>query len=205
MLKRFLAGALSAVFLGGAASASIVGVGGAGLVFDTTGLTEVTNATPGSNTNILGFDERQNVAVTTDLFVDSGVNLNGLTVDSHMIFLNRATGSSLLDLTANFSFAGKILGVMTSRNGELHAASDQILGLAGVTYDTFNNRGFENTQDTVSFIGTELTTRMYVTQPGDWMRVVTEAAVVPLPAAGWMLLAGVGGLAAMKRRRKIAS
>lgn len=27
---------------------------------------------------------------------------------------------------------------------------------------------------------------------------------VPLPAAGWMLLAGVGGLAAMKRRRKSA-
>jgi hypothetical protein len=28
--------------------------------------------------------------------------------------------------------------------------------------------------------------------------------VVPLPAAGWMLLAGLGGLAAMKRRRKAA-
>jgi hypothetical protein len=27
-------------------------------------------------------------------------------------------------------------------------------------------------------------------------------AVVPLPAAGWMLLAGVGGLAAMRRRKK---
>ena len=26
--------------------------------------------------------------------------------------------------------------------------------------------------------------------------------IVPLPAAGWMLLAGVGGLAAAKRRRK---
>lgn len=28
--------------------------------------------------------------------------------------------------------------------------------------------------------------------------------VVPLPAAGWMLMAGIGGLAAMKRRRKAA-
>ena len=28
--------------------------------------------------------------------------------------------------------------------------------------------------------------------------------VVPLPAAGWMLLAGLGGIAAMKRRRKAA-
>lgn len=29
-----------------------------------------------------------------------------------------------------------------------------------------------------------------------------EANVIPLPAAGWMLLAGLGGLAAMKRRKK---
>jgi hypothetical protein len=29
-----------------------------------------------------------------------------------------------------------------------------------------------------------------------------SSAVVPLPAAGWMLLAGIGGLAAMKRRRQ---
>lgn len=29
-------------------------------------------------------------------------------------------------------------------------------------------------------------------------------SVVPLPAAGWMLLAGVGGLAAIRRRRKAA-
>ncbi|MEM8580040.1 MAG: VPLPA-CTERM sorting domain-containing protein [Pseudomonadota bacterium] len=29
-----------------------------------------------------------------------------------------------------------------------------------------------------------------------------DATVVPLPAAGWLLLAGVGGLAALKRRKK---
>lgn len=32
--------------------------------------------------------------------------------------------------------------------------------------------------------------------------VAGMTAVVPLPAAGWMLLAGVGGLVAMKRRKK---
>ena len=31
-----------------------------------------------------------------------------------------------------------------------------------------------------------------------------EPPAVPLPAAGWMLLAGLGGIAAMKRRRKAA-
>lgn len=31
-----------------------------------------------------------------------------------------------------------------------------------------------------------------------------EVAAVPLPAAGWMLVAGLGGIAALKRRRKAA-
>ena len=32
---------------------------------------------------------------------------------------------------------------------------------------------------------------------------VVQPPAVPLPAAGWMLLAGVGGIAAMKRRKKV--
>jgi hypothetical protein len=31
-----------------------------------------------------------------------------------------------------------------------------------------------------------------------------EGSAIPLPAAGWMLLAGIGGLAAMRRRKKAA-
>lgn len=33
----------------------------------------------------------------------------------------------------------------------------------------------------------------------------TGTAVVPLPAAGWLLLGGIGGMAALKRRKKKAS
>ena len=33
-------------------------------------------------------------------------------------------------------------------------------------------------------------------------QVSTNLEVVPLPAAGWMLLAGVGGIAALRRRKK---
>lgn len=36
------------------------------------------------------------------------------------------------------------------------------------------------------------------------LTITAKIDVVPLPAAGWMLLAGVGGLAAYKRRRKAA-
>ena len=32
--------------------------------------------------------------------------------------------------------------------------------------------------------------------------VAPHMSAVPLPAAGWMLIAGLGGLAAMKRRKK---
>ncbi|RYH07223.1 hypothetical protein [Tropicimonas sp. IMCC6043] len=203
MYKRLLACVLSAVLLGGAANATIVGVGGAGQIFDATGLTAVTNATPGSNTNILGFDEAQGVLVATDLFVDGGFNLNGLLVDSHMIFLNRESGTSLLELSASFSFSGDILGVMTSIDGSLLQASDGILGLAGVTYDNFSNRGFES-GDTVNFAGSSLDTFMRVTQPGDWMRVVTVSAV-PVPAGAVLLPTALALLGAASRRRRRAA
>jgi hypothetical protein len=39
----------------------------------------------------------------------------------------------------------------------------------------------------------------------DWtlkgVKVEYQPSVVPLPAAGWMLLAGLGGIAALTRRR----
>jgi hypothetical protein len=37
----------------------------------------------------------------------------------------------------------------------------------------------------------------------DFLVANINVAAVPLPAAGWMLLAGLGGLAAMKRRKKV--
>ncbi|MGC9420595.1 MAG: THxN family PEP-CTERM protein [Rhodovulum sp.] len=51
---------------------------------------------------------------------------------------------------------------------------------------------------------------IFVTEEGEenardlWFSYTTETNVVPLPAAGWLLLAGVGGLAAIGRRRKSA-
>lgn len=43
-----------------------------------------------------------------------------------------------------------------------------------------------------------------VTDNSAAFRVASMSYVVPLPAAGWMLLAGLGGLAALKRRRTTA-
>jgi hypothetical protein len=33
-------------------------------------------------------------------------------------------------------------------------------------------------------------------------QLISNVAPVPLPAAGWMLLAGLGGMAALRRRQK---
>ena len=45
---------------------------------------------------------------------------------------------------------------------------------------------------------------MYVGTPAlsHFSKIDTTTTPVPLPAAGWMLIAGVGGLAAMRRRKK---
>ncbi|MEX0281268.1 MAG: VPLPA-CTERM sorting domain-containing protein [Arenibacterium sp.] len=51
--------------------------------------------------------------------------------------------------------------------------------------------------------------RLSVYQTGDpstaefYFRITETVAPVPLPAAGWLLLGGIGGLAAMRRRKRV--
>lgn len=166
----------------------------------------VADDAPGAeNLALQAFDEMQGVVLAADLDVDGPTDIAaGTKVNSHMIFLN-SPGSKLVDSTATFTFDGIILGIMTDNGGTLEAGSNAFLGAAGTTYPgAFNNRGFEaNNPDSASGVGTNtLTVRMYVTEPGDWMRVVTA---VPLPASAWMLGAGLLGMGAFARRKKKAS
>ena len=161
----------------------------------------VTNATV-TNLAIQGFNEQQGVVLASDLAVDGGVIAAGTRVDSHMLFLNKPTnvGGTLSHENVEWTFSGKILGVMIDVNGLDEAASTAILGAIGTTYDTFNNRGLEGA-DFVVISGAVLTTSFFVTQPGDWIRVIT-ASEVPLPAALPLMLAGLAGLGGLSRRRK---
>ncbi|MEO1015684.1 MAG: hypothetical protein AAFX08_10905 [Pseudomonadota bacterium] len=164
------------------------------------------------NTGMQGFDERQNVVLASAVSVDNngeiangGVVAAGTRVDSHMIFLNKQNGVSgrLSHEDVVWSFSGEILGVISGTNGADEAASNAALGAVGTTYPgAFSNRGLEN-NDSYSVFGNELTVSMFVTQPGDWIRVIT-ASPIPVPGALPLMLAGLAGLGGLSRRRREA-
>ena len=187
-------------------------------------------AAPGSilddnvtNMAMQGFDEAQGVVTTVAYSTDGGGSiLAGSLVDSHMIFLNSASGSlSHFDVT--WSFDGIIIGVMSDQPGNLEAASTNELGAPGTLYPTtgstenpgpvdpgalpgagfgifmgFGARGIEgnngpfgpfpNDGYLISLDGRSITVGMSVSEPGDWLRVVTRR--VPEPTT--MLLLGLG-------------
>lgn len=157
----------------------------------------VSNATPGNNTTMYAFDEIQNFLLGADLVTSSGTILAGTRVNSQMILLNRESGRSSLELAGAVTFDSMILGLITTTAGL--AATDAILGAAGTTYATFFARGLEG-GETLGIAGDTLSLVLRVTQPGDWLRVVTIAAI-PVPAAGFLLLGALGGLAALRRRK----
>ncbi len=166
-----------------------------------------------TNLSIQAFNEAAGVILGHDLAVDGGIIAAGRMVASHMIFLNTPTGVSGsggfsgLGLIS-FEFSRKILGVMSDSRGALEALSSYLpgtlthfLGASDTLYQTqwAYSRGMEKT-DVYNFDGKTINLRMGVTNPGDWIRVVTVSPV-PLPYSVWMLLAAMFGLAAVRYRK----
>ena len=133
---------------------------------------------------MLGFDERQNIMLGANLAVDAGSLSAGLTVDSHMIFLN-TPGNMYYRAIADWVFSGQILAVISGTNGANEVSSTGILGGLGVNYPNapFNYRGLEG-GDSYAVNGNTLSLTMQVSEPGDWIRVITRSNVPePLPLA----------------------
>jgi hypothetical protein len=132
---------------------------------------------PGAtNTHQQAFDERQGVLLVADLDVDGGTIPAGTYVNSHMIFLNTEVGSA--SDTQTWTFDGVILGVMSDQWGTLEIASTPLLGAPGTDYPAvaFNARGMEGS-DSYSVSGNQITVNMWVSEPGDWIRVITQGVV----------------------------
>lgn len=162
-----------------------------------------------------GFNEQQGYTLTSALAIDGGSVSAGTTVDSHMIFLNSGPGhnTTLIEhFNVNWTFSGNILGVMSSYNGSLEIASSAFLGAAGTIYpgSTFAARGLENlagcnmnVNDCYGFSGNTLNLTMRVTEPGDWIRVITQSPTsVPEPTTALLMSLGLAafGFSAMRRR-----
>jgi hypothetical protein len=206
--SRLTAGLVALMLpLGAAQAATITGV----TVIEPT---EISEDKP-TNTEIQGYNEIVGYTLLDNLGVDENIIggddadgwlSKGTLVDSHVLFLNTASGGA--DQTVTVTFSERILGVMTDTNGSLMFASDAILG-GPVSYvslpgdDYSGNRGLEGADYIRKINDFSFELRMVVTEPGDWIRVVTVSEV-PLPAGVWLLMAGVGALGVAKRRRKAA-
>jgi hypothetical protein len=142
----------------------------------------VINNPPGAtNDHQQGFNERQGVLLAAPITTDSGVIPAGTWVDSHMIFLNIEGTTLTSDENETWTFDGQVLGVMSDGTGSLEVASTPVLGAAGTTYPAapFAARGME-ANDGYTVSGNQIIVSMHVTQPGDWIRVVTAVREVSL-------------------------
>lgn len=133
-----------------------------------------------SATHMLGFDERQDVRLAADIAVDDGVIPAGTQVSSHMILLNVPDGTPSAFGINDWRFSGRIIGVMSDRDGQLEAASTPLLGAPATRYPPAGHgfRGIETNDRYAILAPTVLRVEFHVWQPGDWIRVITAPAPV---------------------------
>lgn len=135
---------------------------------------------PGAvNNHQQAFDERQDVSLPVNVVVDGGFIPAGTIVDSHMIFLNTEGASIVSDKGVVWTFDGNIIGVMSDQGGTFEAASSTILGAPATTYPgPFPARGMEMgpgvNSDSYSVTANQIEVNMTVSEPGDWIRVITD-------------------------------
>lgn len=162
-----------------------------------------------SNFAQTGFDEQLGVLLTDDLEVDYGRFIDaGTMVDSHMIHMNTGPGdvrTRNLQRNVEWVFDGLVLGVMSDLYGWLEFDSNSLLGLSTTLYPDrpMYARGLEG-RDGYDFQDNRLLLTMRVTEPGDWIRVITASNVTAVPEPGTLVLLSLGLLVAapiLRRRR----
>ena len=174
-----------------------------------------------TNTAMQGFNEAQGVTTTVAHSIDGGGAIAaGTRVNSHMIFLNSVAPELLAHGSVFWFFNTPIIGIMSDSGGTLEAASTFELGNPATNYTAtvpgsgpappFALRGLEgnngtglNGSDGYQIIDPAiLKVSMVVSEPGDWIRVVTA---VPEPASLAIFGLGVLALGILMRRRRTAA
>ncbi|MEC9432936.1 MAG: VPLPA-CTERM sorting domain-containing protein [Pseudomonadota bacterium] len=212
---RAAAAAVAALVLAQPAAATLVEVNPCSATCTITS-TPPNPVSPDPNDGVLLlWNERQNVTLTAPLAVDrvfdtgasfvSGSSGNfmlaaGTVVSSHYVQWDPsgASGSIQATITADSQIFAFITADVKLFN------SDDILGLPGVDYNDFTNRGLES-GDSTSFSGQSVAIDWTATSPGDWTRLITAyspSADVPVPAALPLLAAALGAFGLAARRRQ---
>lgn len=132
-------------------------------------------------------------------------NPNDVANFDFLTFTSFGYGASDYSIEATLAFSSPVVKVTGQSIGVLGRAFIPFVGnitggvltwTAGVPTSIDFGNGGKATVDFAGglavFLGSEVTTQA---------SVKLDVAEIPLPAAGWLLLAGIGGLAAMRRRK----
>jgi hypothetical protein len=142
-----------------------------------------------------------------------------ITAGTAIGFVNLLIGADVYDngtFVKSVSFEFQFEHLETSNSGPCDETTNPVgtvcddrvtVSLINVS-DTFNSNGVEYTLEIEGFLqGGDPTNVFYSGEGGTnsaQVQAVFAAAQVPLPAAGWLLIAGIGGLAAIRRKKKAA-
>jgi hypothetical protein len=209
VMKKFLI-LLSALLLSVQAQAALVGVSGQGLIVSPLTVQEdsVLSLTKKGYFQF-GFNEAQGVTLNRTIDVRGGTIAKGTKVDSHLVFLNTKGGLDRTK-TATWEFSGDVLGVMTDSWGKDMAATNDLFAFGKyfqqvtdhdpiASQQWFKNLGLEGGGDFANYSGNVLKLGMHVTEPGDWIRVITVSAV-PVPAALFLFAPALLGFLGLRRK-----
>jgi hypothetical protein len=194
MFVGVCAAATAGLLLAAPASATLVGfrnVSGANSAQITTSPPNPVAENPDDGI-LLGWNERQNVTLTSDLKVDrvfdatapfveavSGgfVIKAGTIVSSHYLQWDSGNGSSER-VDATIELDAQAFAFITADQKLFD--SDAVLGLPGLDYNDFGLRGLEN-NDTTEFNGPNVDISWRALSPGDWTRLITAFSPAAAP------------------------